>query len=453
MSEISRAALFGKAVGAAERAVTEDPENRSARSFLARAFWSRFLGAEAAGDRVDMTFFMARVQEWDDGQLQDEIRGDGLLSIHTNPAGAEVLCQKYDTDHFIWRLEEQTSLGRTPIDELPMEMGRYRLIIRHPDHDDAIYPVWITRKRHWDVRDEPLKLPPPRRIANGFVFVPAGPFQRGGDPEAQDGQAAEEVYVGSFAIAVDQVTMGDWCEFINALHVIDPEQAWNRCPRWESGVKTNAGQYWDRPPADGLYVVPQLDRDGDPWDPTWPVMGVSWEDATAYAEWRSERDGNDYRLPTELEWEKAARGVDARLFPWGDGFDPSLCHMRLSREGRPQPEPIGTFATDVSVYGMRDVSGGVRDWCCETSYEGAVHRRPVRGGSWDSHVRYCRISHRTGYTPWYVATSFGLRLVQVLQSRDDDDTMRMAVVDPVDPISTASASTGPVWTIDEDWLD
>ena len=410
-----KASLFGRAVGAAERAVTEDPDSRAGRHFLARAFWSRFLQAEATGDRIGMTYFLERVMEWDDGELADLLEGQGRLTLNTSPAGAEVLCQRYDTDRFIWELSEPWSLGTTPLD-VPLDMGRYKLTIRHPDHEDVTYPVFITRGRHWSA--EPVVLPGRGELADGFAYVPAGPFRRGGDPEAQDGQPAEEIDVGSFAIARTQVTMGEYCVFINALHAEDPDAAWSRVPRLESGKTGNAGQYWDRPADDEQYAVPEVDRDGDPWDPSWPVFSVSWEDAMAYAAWRSQHEGRAFRLPTELEWEKAARGVDARLFPWGDGFDPSLCHMRLSREGRPQPEPVGSFPTDVSVYGMRDVSGGVRDWCREESYGGASNRRPVRGGSWDSHERYCRIAHRTGYTPWYVASSFGIRLVQLL-GRDE----------------------------------
>jgi len=162
-------------------------------------------------------------------------------------------------------------------------------------------------------------------------------------------------------------------------------------------------------------VVPERDRDGDPWDENWPVMGISWHDAKAYVAWRSERDGVTWQLPTEAQWEKAARGVDGRIFPWGDELDPSLCAMRTSFPGRPQPRPVGMFDSDRSVYGVRDLAGGIRDWCRERSYLGDSARRPVRGGSWDSEAAYCRGAHRTGYIPTYVGSSFGFRLVRELE--------------------------------------
>jgi len=415
--EPERAALFGRAVGAAERAVTEDPGSVLARRFLARAYWSRYLEAEISGDRINETYFLSRVNEWDDGSLTSVRSGEGTLSLRTEPAGAEVLCQRVDRDPVVFALGEPIQLGATPLDRVPLAMGSYVLTLRHAGFPDVTYPVFLSRNEWWDSGAEPVVLPPADAVADGFVYVPGGPFRSGGDMEAQDALPAALRMVGPFAIARFPVTVSEYCEFINALHRDDPEAAWARVPRSDEGVQVAVGQFWERPEPGQGYVVPEADRMGDRWDPQWPVISVSWDDAVAYCEWRSTRDGRRYALPTEQQWEKAARGVDARLFPWGDEIDPSLCHMRLSREGRPQPEPVGSFPTDVSVYGMRDIAGGVRDWCGDLSYGvGADERRPVRGGSWDGHGAYCRIAHRTGYLPWFVSTSFGMRLVQEMQS-------------------------------------
>ena len=88
---------------------------------------------------------------------------------------------------------------------------------------------------------------------------------------------------------------------------------------------------------------------------------VDWFDATAYCRWRSAVESCNIRLPTELEWEKAARGVDGRFYPWGDRFDPTFCLMRDSRPFEQQPEPIGTFPTDrVTVRCSRHGRGHAR---------------------------------------------------------------------------------------------
>jgi hypothetical protein len=94
--------------------------------------------------------------------------------------------------------------------------------------------------------------------------------------------------------------------------------------------------------------------------------------------------------------------------------DASLCAMRLSRAGRPQPYRVGEYDGDVSIYGVRDLAGGTRDWCGGDGYGADPPRRPVRGGSWDSHAVYCRISHRTAYIPTYIGVSFGFRLVKTI---------------------------------------
>jgi hypothetical protein len=110
--------------------------------------------------------------------------------------------------------------------------------------------------------------------------------------------------------------------------------------------------------------------------------------------------------------EKAARGVDGRPFPWGGGFDASLCHMRNSRPGRPRPEPVGAFRSDLSVYGVRDTAGGVRDWAAETEYAGVSGRRASRGGSWISVESSCRSASRIGLEAWHVGPVKGFRLAR-----------------------------------------
>ncbi len=183
-------------------------------------------------------------------------------------------------------------------------------------------------------------------------------------------------------------------------------------PRQEAGLKGIRGQYWDRPAPGEPYLVPTRDRDGDWWNPLWPVNSVSWDDALAYVAWRVEQDGLPWSLPTEHQWEKAARGTDGRVFPWGDRLDPTLCKMRDSREGHSRPESIGAFATDCSPYGVRDMAGNGRDWCGDQAFDDDTKRRPVRGGSWYSSEPYCRVAYRYSDLPWFVRSDFGFRLAR-----------------------------------------
>ena len=91
-----------------------------------------------------------------------------------------------------------------------------------------------------------------------------------------------------------------------------------------------------------------------------PVADVSWEDAMAFACWLTEQTGTTWDLPTEAQWEKAARGVDGRQFPWGNSFDAELCNVREA--GRSGTTPVGAYPEGASPYGLLDMAGNVWEW-------------------------------------------------------------------------------------------
>lgn len=109
-----------------------------------------------------------------------------------------------------------------------------------------------------------------------------------------------------------------------------------------------------------------------------PVVLVSHGDAVAFAAWLSRETGDVWRLPSEAEWEKAARGVDGRRFPWGDEFDPRL--LNSADAGPFDTVPVGRHAAGVSPFGLLDAAGQVYEW---TSTAAAPGRFVVKGGSWD----------------------------------------------------------------------
>ena len=119
---------------------------------------------------------------------------------------------------------------------------------------------------------------------------------------------------------------------------------------------------------DGRFFL-QVDAQGHRWDPDYPVLNIDWFGAWAYGQWHAEKTGQPWRLPYELEWEKAARGVDGRFYPWGDAFDPSWCCVRDSHRGPRLPQVVGAFAGDVGPYGVRDMAGGAWDWCADIFFQ------------------------------------------------------------------------------------
>ena len=412
--DLEQAGRFEGVLFSCEQALSQDPESDATRAFLAAVHYARFEEAEAAADTPQQEHHRRRVLHYDEGRFAPLLRGIGSLTLRTEPAGAEVLCQRYERRGLIWTLGAPRCLGKTPLEDRSMEPGSYLLTIRRDGLRDTRYPVWLRRGGRWRSGDEPVPLFTEWEIGDGFVYVPAGPFVAGGDPAAQDCLPAGEPWVGGFFIAVLPLCVADYLPFINHLAAIDAEQAWRRVPRQASGLTEVGGQYWDRAPEGAPYVIPEVDRDGDRWDPRWPAFGMSYDDAVAFAAWWSDRAGGGFRLPLDLEWEKAARGADGRIFPWGDDLDPTLCKIRNSRPGTPHPEVVGAFATDVSPYGVRDVSGGVREWCGDESYLGDPDRRPIRGGSWITGDRFARLADRYGDRPFMVSADMGFRLARDL---------------------------------------
>jgi formylglycine-generating enzyme required for sulfatase activity len=109
-----------------------------------------------------------------------------------------------------------------------------------------------------------------------------------------------------------------------------------------------------------------------------PVVLVSHGDAEAFAAWLSAETGRRWRLPTAVEWEKAARGPDGRRFPWGDDWDPG--RLNSHDRGPFDTLPVGSFPSGASAYGLLDAAGQVFEWTASPSGEG---RFLVKGGSWD----------------------------------------------------------------------
>jgi len=417
-----RAVLFGQTVAACERALSHAPNDTKVRSFLASVYWSRLEDAEANLEAETIPFLEGQIRAYDDGAFAERLEGRGLLSIDTTPSGASLSLQQVQREGLIWSLDEPQIIGTTPLKDFSIPMGSYVLTIKSPGMRDTIYPIHITRGRHWKTA-EPIPLFRDEEIGADWIYVPAGPFISGGDPNAPGWLPRAELQLEGFFIQKEAVKVSSWVDFLNHLSVDDPDEAWMRVPRQQSSKTAQAGQYLERPKEGEQYVVPEVDHDGDRWDPNWPVFGVNWFDAIAYRDFVRATAMVDVDLPLEAQWEKAARGVDGRLFPWGDDFDACLCNCRSHWPGRSQPTPSASHSHDQSVYGVSDCSGSMRQWCAEEEFDGNKELRPIRCGSWGAPTPDCRIASRYGYGPWVVFADFGLRLVRPLpQSKSSQDT-------------------------------
>jgi formylglycine-generating enzyme required for sulfatase activity len=246
---------------------------------------------------------------------------------------------------------------------------------------------------------------------DNMTLVPAGEFIRGSN-EMSDGEKPEHrIEVDDFMIGIYPVTNQEFKRFVGdkGYH---REESWTP-EGWQWRQKSNITEpgYW-------------YDRK---WNGSnFPVVGVGWYEAAAYASWLSKITGKPYHLPTEAEWEKAARGTDGRSYPWGDKFDKNYCNSRESNLYR--TSPVGIFHNGKSPYGCFDMAGNVWEWCADWFDEKYYHKSPMknptgptsgslrvcRGGGWIFVAGYCACAIRNRLRPDLRVFNLGFRLARSL---------------------------------------
>lgn len=233
-------------------------------------------------------------------------------------------------------------------------------------------------------------------VDHDMALIPAGEFLMGSDDGGADEAPAHRVYLDAYYIDRHEVTNSEFAQFVRASAAVDSiEGPWFRY--FAEGCLDVMAHYEARY---GV-ALEELDlggdharfRDASVWraavaalrmmlgndngsglqraafasDPKvldlikrqarLPVREVTWRDAASYARWAGKR------LPTEAEWEKAARGVDGRRFPWGSEWDPKRCRAGLEPEAG--PAPVGEYAGGASPYGVVDMAGNVWEWIAD----------------------------------------------------------------------------------------
>jgi formylglycine-generating enzyme required for sulfatase activity len=231
-------------------------------------------------------------------------------------------------------------------------------------------------------------LPKPFDLDPRMVFVPAGEFIMGRDSGEGDESPQRAVWIDAFYIDRTEVTNADYQAFCTATGYLPPAN-----PSW--------------------------DRDYFKHNPGHPALNLTWEQARAYCAWAGKR------LPTEAEWEKAARGTDARIYPWGNTWADSIANFR-NGDGFEHASPAGAFPAGASPYGALDMAGNVWEWCADwylfdtykqaparnpTGPPGPAPRRVVRGGSFSSNADDAEVANRDKFTPNQLLDHIGCRCV------------------------------------------
>lgn len=407
------------------QALSHDPDLPEACAALASWYRGQVVAAETVGDLQQSAVAEARLRFFDRGQHAAFLEGHGAVTLHTEPAGAEVRLHGFEIHERRLVPKFDRVLGTTPLDRVPLPRGSYLLTVHAEGRPVVNYPVRIGRQQHWDGvppdAREPREIVIPASLDPSLCWVPAGWFWFGSDTSPHDTWPASDKWLDGFAIQRHPVTNAQYIAFLDdladqgredevAAFVPRAQRAQQDAPSDPAYARDEHGHH---------VLVP--DGDGDLWLPDWPVIQVSWDAAMAYADWMSARTGDRYTLPTEAQWEKAARGVDGRTYPWGEHFDATFALVYDSFPDRPNLAPVGDFPLDESVYGVRWMAGGVREWCrprfarpgTEIPAFDTVGERLLRGGCWHFTKTTAQTTVRSHLYQGRVSDLAGFRLVRI----------------------------------------
>jgi formylglycine-generating enzyme len=228
---------------------------------------------------------------------------------------------------------------------------------------------------------------PPSPIEPSLVSIPAAWFLMGSASGQDCERPVHRVFIDAFLLASTQVTNAEYALFLDSAGA-DPPPFW---------------------------------RDENFNDPRQPVTAVSWFDAERYCAWLASQTARPYRLPTEAEWERAARGdLEQNDFPWGNTPPQSL--PDYATRWQTGPEPVARYAAN--AFGLYNICDNVHEWCSDwydpNSYATSPERNPrgpesssrksSRGGSWRHHVKVSRCSARSSIPPDFHYADYGFRL-------------------------------------------
>jgi serine/threonine protein kinase/formylglycine-generating enzyme required for sulfatase activity len=245
-------------------------------------------------------------------------------------------------------LFDRCRLSTLKLERAPIAMGSYLLLVKAPEHAPARLPFVVAREENVHLT---IHLPLQRHVPEEFVYVPAGWSMVFGGPKTTYSLEARREWVNSFLMQRREVTLGEYIDFLSAIWSTSPTAVESHAP----STITDEPSWQSIPPNKTSFSHSSLDG---------PVTGISIVSAYEYCKWRSKETGKRVRLPTELEWDRAARGADGREFPWGKFLLPTFCLMEPSSVNKAvESRPWRRFLADVSPFGVLNLAGSVSEYC------------------------------------------------------------------------------------------
>ena len=401
--------------------------HRGARAGLVALYSRRLLQAERARDAHTAHAAETMLRRLDDPAAHRFLEAHGAVTLLTDPPGARVTAHRLgDVDRRLVPVET-VDLGTTPLRAVPLLRGSWMLQVQAPGRQLVRYPVYVERGEHWhgvapgDTEPTVIHLPPEGLLQPDELYVPAGWFIAGGDPSACESVSRRRLWVDAMVVRKHLLTVAEWWAWRQA----DPDGI-------HPDTITGWGErYLDDPPirreGDRFYTNLKMTERvlGD----RYPATAIGALNAQRLARWvaAQSRPRWQWQVPTEWMWEKAARGVDGRFYPWGNRFDPGYCNS-IRVPGKPEAVEVGAQPLDVGPYGLVGAAGQYREVTStlhskngdvadgqRVSFRPAVTTDPnawyiTRGGSHFSNPVFCRLAGRFVVRPLTATSTSGVRL-------------------------------------------
>jgi len=342
------------------------------------------------------------LKRFNDEDWSLQVEAPAEVEVLTEPPGASVAIEQYvEAGGALQAEPAQAAAGPTPIPRLVLAPGSYRLRFESGGRPPVVFPLLLARGAR-----ESIRLALPASVPEGFVYVPPGCFLQGSD----DPEGMRRELLGSsplhrvcmkrgYLIGRTEITFGDWLSYLGSLppgaparHVLEPLREnpaggitlrWQPVSGWVLTFHRSGAQIfsaWEGEPF--RYAGRDHNREGD-WRQL-PLSGVSADDLEGYFAWL-DRSGRlrGARLCNEQEWERAARGADARRYPGGDRLSPGDANFDATYGRRPDaygPDVAGAHPGSASPFGVLDMTGNAMEMVLPHTPE--LGRLVFRGGGW-----------------------------------------------------------------------
>jgi formylglycine-generating enzyme required for sulfatase activity len=430
-------AAYDQAERGYETALALDQTRSELRTELADVRFEHLLSAEDFRLDSRAQVLAERLASSDpDGRKRSLLSAPGTLALDASPGSAQIVLERYDRDPVTERREPRRvaslSRGRTTTALAP---GSYRIVIDGVGLARVFFPFEIRRGETRDLR---LTAPRASSIPAGYAYVPPGEFWFGDGDEQLRTQFLHAVPIhrhktGAYLIALHETTYAEWIAFLNAL---PPRESARYAPNVSSATRGSlrlkdvegvwqltfqpTTQRYSAASGEPIVYVGRKTLARQDWL-HFPVAGVSPEDAARYVAWlRATRRLPGARLCNELEWERAARGADDRLFPVGDAVVPDDANFDLTY-GRVDsaygPDVVGSHVASRSPFGVDDLMGNVFELVTSSVKKDEV---VIRGGGYFFGSVNGRSTNREPVPATFRDVVVGIRICSSVVEGNDD---------------------------------